>query len=80
MKKDQQTTTDKKLPGHLCSLHQGRASILAPKENELLRFIFERHEQGIKVAAKMVQKFAEKIMPAELHGKTRNVIGACGAR
>ena len=74
LKKDRQTTTEKKVPGHLRSLHQGRASILAPKENELLMFIFERCEQGIQVTARMVWKFAEKIMPAELHGKTRNAI------
>ncbi len=64
----------KKISGCLHALHKGKAIALAPKENDILRFIFEQHEQGIQMTAKMVQNFVKKIMPGELHGKSRFAI------
>ena len=53
----------KLLLGNLRSLHEGRISILAPIENDVLRFLFEYREQGIQVTTKMVRKFVEQRMP-----------------
>ena len=53
----------KLLLGNLRSLHEGRISILAHIENDVMRFLFEYREQGIQVTTKMVRKFVEMLMP-----------------
>ena len=57
------TMSTKFLHGNLQSLNEGRMSILAPIEMDLLRFLFEYREQGIQVTTKLVRKFVEKVMP-----------------
>ena len=57
------TMSTKLLLGNLRSLHDGRISILAPIEEDVLRFLFEYREQGIQVTTKMVRKFVEQRMP-----------------
>ena len=57
------TMSTKLLLGNLRSLHDGRISILAPIEENVLRFLFEYREQGIQVTTKMVRKFVEQRMP-----------------
>ena len=55
--------TTKLLHGNLRSLNDGRNSILAPIEEDLLQFIFEYCKQGIQVTTKMIRKFVKNLMP-----------------
>ena len=63
--------SNKLLHGNLRSLHNGRNSILAPIEEDLLQFILEYREQGIQVTTKMIRKFTKNLMPG-YHLKSRN--------
>ena len=73
------TMSTKFLHGNLRSLNEGRMSILAPIEMDLLRFLFEYREHGIQVTTKMVRKFVEKVMP-EFRPKTKIAKQQCVRR
>ena len=51
------------------STDPGRGSILKPYKDQILRFISEKHEQGVEVSIPMVSVFTRTLC-REFHDKT----------